>query len=50
MRDKFEPLGDRGDPEVEHDMILATYRDTAKKVLERSEKLSEPWIGSKAWG
>ena len=28
-------------------MILATYRDTA---MERSEKLSKPWIGSKTWG
>ena len=28
-------------------MILATYRDGAKKVLGRSNKLSTPWIGSK---
>jgi len=30
-------------------MILATYRDAAKKVLERSKKPSRPWIGSKTW-
>ena len=28
-------------------MILATYRDGAKKVLGRSNKLSRPRIGSK---
>ena len=37
------------DPEKEHDMILATHRDAAKKVLGRSKKLSRPWIGSKMW-
>ena len=30
-------------------MILATYRDAAKKVLGRSKKLSRPWIVSKTW-
>ena len=50
LRNGFETLVDIEDPEVEHDIILATYRDTPKKVLERSEKLSKPWIGSKTCG
>ena len=33
----------------EHDMILATYRDGAKKVLRRSKKISRLWLGSKTW-
>ena len=49
MRSRFEALGDVDDPEKEHDMILATHRDAAKKVLGRSKKLSRPWIGSKMW-
>ena len=47
LRNRFEALGDIDDPEEEHDMILAKYRDGAKKVLGRSNKLSRPWIGSK---
>ena len=47
MRNRFEALGDIDDPEEENDMILATQRDAAKKVLGRSKKLSRPWIGSK---
>ena len=47
LRNRFEALGDIDDPEEEHDMILATYRDGVKKVLGRSNKLSRPWIGSK---
>ena len=47
MRNRFEALGDINDPEEEHDMISATYRDAAKKVLGRSKKLSRPWIGRK---
>ena len=47
LRNRFKALGDIDDPEEEHDMILATYRDGAKKVLGRSNKLSTPWIGSK---
>ena len=47
VRNRFEALGDINDPEEEHDMILATYRDAAKKVLGRSKKLCRPWIGSK---
>ena len=31
MRNRFEALGDIYDPEEEHDMILATYRDAARK-------------------
>ena len=46
-RNRFEALGDIDDPEEEHDMILATYRDGANKVLGRSKKFSRPWIGSK---
>ena len=49
MRNRFEALGDIDDPEEEHDMILQTYRDAAKKVLGRSKKHSRPWIGSKTW-
>ena len=49
MRNKFEALGGIDDPEEEHDMILATYRDAAKKVFGRSKKLSRPWIVSKTW-
>ena len=33
VRNRFEALGDIDDPEKEHDMILATHRDAAKKVL-----------------
>ena len=49
VRNRFEALGDIDDLEEEHDMILATYRDAAKKVLGRSKKLSRPWIVSKTW-
>ena len=49
VRKRFEALGDIDDLEEEHDMILATHRDAAKKVLGRSKKLSRPWIGSKMW-
>ena len=42
MRNRFGALGDIDDPEEEHDMILATYRDGAKKVLGRSKKLIRP--------
>ena len=49
MRNRFEAFGDIDDPEKEHDMILATYRDAAKKVLGRSKKLSRPLIGSRTW-
>ena len=48
-RNRFGALGDIDDPEEEHDMILATYRDEAKKVLGRSKKLSGPWTGSQRW-
>ena len=40
VRNRFEALGDIDDPEEEHDMILATYRDAAKEVLGSSNKLS----------
>ena len=49
VRNRCEALGDIDDPEEEHDMILATHRDAAKKVLGRSKKLSRPWMGSKMW-
>ena len=32
VTNRFGALGDIDDPEEEHDMILATYRDGAKKV------------------
>ncbi|KAL9963605.1 hypothetical protein ACROYT_G027128 [Oculina patagonica] len=49
MRNRFEALGDIEEPEEEHDLILATYRDAAKKVIGRSDKQSKPWIGDKTW-
>ena len=49
VRNTFKALGDIDDPKEEHDMILATYRDAAKKDVERSKKHSRPWIGSKTW-
>ena len=36
---RFEDLKEIDDPEEEHDISLAIYRDAAKKVLERSKKL-----------
>ena len=47
VRNRFGALGDIDDPEEEHDMIFATYRDGAKRVLGWSKKLSRPWTGSK---
>ena len=49
VRNRFGALGDIDDPEEEHDMILATYRDGAKKVSGRSKKLSRPWTGGQRW-
>ena len=49
VRNRFEALGDIDDPEEEHDMILATHRDAAKKVLRRSQKLRRAWIACKMW-
>ena len=49
MRKRFEALGDIDDLEEEHDMILATHRDAAKKVLRRSQKLRRAWIACKMW-
>ena len=49
VKNRFEALEDIDDPEEEHDMILATYRGGAKKVLRRSKKISRPRIGSKTW-
>ena len=46
MKNGLEALEDIDDPEEEDDMILATYRDGAKRVLGRSNKLSRPRIGS----
>ena len=45
LKNGLEALEDIDDPEEEHDMILATYRDGAK-VLGRSNELSRPRIGS----
>ena len=47
VRNSFGALRDVHDPEEEHDMIFATYRDGAKRVLGWSKKLSRPWTGSK---
>ena len=49
MRNRFEALGDIEDPEEEHDLILATHRETAKKSIGRSKKHSKPRIGDKTW-
>ena len=50
MRKRFQALGDIDDPEEEHNVILPTYRDAAKKVLGRSKKHSRLWIGRKQHG
>ena len=42
VRNRFEAQGDIEDPEEEHDLILATYREAAKKVIGRSKKQSKP--------
>ena len=39
VRNRFKALGDIDDPEEEHDMILATYRDGTKKVWGGKKKL-----------
>ena len=49
VKNRFEALGDIEDPEEEHNMILETYRDAAKKVIGWSKKKSKPWIGDKTW-
>ena len=49
VKNRFEVLGDIEDPEEEHDKILETYRDAAKKVLGWSKKQSKTWIGDKTW-
>ena len=33
MKNRFEAVGDIEDPEEEHDKILETYREAAKKVI-----------------
>ena len=48
VKNRFEGLGDVEDPEEEHDGILETYRDAAKKVIGWSKKQSkEEDIGDK---
>ena len=49
VKNRFEALRDVEDPEEEHNMILETYRDAAKKVFGWSKKQSKPWIGDKTW-
>ena len=49
VRYMLEALGDIEDPEEDHNMILATYRDAVKNVLGRSKKRSKSWIGNKTW-
>ena len=46
VKNGLQALEDIDDPEEEHDMTLATYRDGARKILGRSNKLSRPRIGS----
>ena len=46
---RVEALGDIEDPEEEHDKLLETYKDAAKKVIGWSNKQSKPWIGDKTW-
>lgn len=41
VKNKFDAQGDIEDPEGEHDKILETYRDAAKKVIEWSQKQSK---------
>ena len=48
VKNRFKALGDIEDLEEEHDMILETYRDAAKKVIGWSKKQSKPWIRDKA--
>ena len=47
VRNRFEALGEIDDPEEEHYMILAMYRDGTKKVWGSKKKISRPWIRSK---
>ena len=49
VRNRFEALGDIEDPVEEHDLILAMYRDAAKKVIGSAKKQSKPWRGEKTW-
>ena len=49
MKNRVEALRDIEDPEKEHDKILETYRDAAKKIIGWSKKQSKPWIGDKTW-
>ena len=44
VKNRFEALGDIEDPEEEHNMILETNRDAAKKVIGWSKKQSKPWM------
>ena len=41
MKNRVDALRDIEDPEKEHDKILETYRDAAKKVIEWSQKQSK---------
>jgi len=47
VRNRFEALGDIEDSGKEHNLILPTYRDAAKKDIGRSKQQSKPWIGGK---
>ena len=49
VKNRFEALRDIEDPQEEHNMILETYRDAAKKVFGWSKKQSKPSIGDKTW-
>ena len=41
VKNRLKALGDVQDPEEEHDGILETYRDAAKKVIGWSKKQSK---------
>ena len=49
VKNRFETLGDIEDPEEEHEKILETYKDAAKKVIGRLKEQRKPWIGDKTW-
>ena len=44
-KNRFQALGDRADPEEEHDRAQEVYREAAKKVLGKAKKQGKPWIG-----
>ena len=49
VKNRFEALGDIGDPLEVDDKILVTHTDAAEKVIGRSKNQSKTWIGDKTW-